>query len=159
MPVAQGGPAPARQAALVGLGAVLGVIAVLFLIFQADRLIGGTDLDIQISDGIFKPGPVDELAEGIDESGPLLLSDTAGGDRDLWITHTGDDPSEGWQAFAARGPTAPRDCFVDWVADDEMFVDTCDGSTYDETGEGLPHYPVSVDAEGILSIDLSSAAS
>ncbi len=159
MPVAQGGPAPARQALVVGLGAFLGVVAILFLIFQMDRLIGGADLDIQISDGIFKPGPVDELAEGVATSGPLLLSDTAGGDRDIWINHSGDDDDEGWNAFAARPLASPRDCFVEWEATDRTFVDNCDGTVYSETGDGLPQYPVSVDAEGILSIDLNSVPS
>lgn len=157
MPVAQSSRTPARQALFVGLGAALGVVAVLFLVLQMDRLIGDADLDIDIGDGIYKPGPVDELAEGIDASGPLLLSDTSGGDRDLVLTHTGDDPAEGWRAFAARPPAAPRDCFVEWQAEERTFVDNCDGTVYPETGEGLPQYPVAVDADGILSIDLSSA--
>ena len=157
MPVAKGGPAPARQAVVVGLGAALGVLAILFLVFQADRLIGGTDLDIQISDGIYKPGPVDELAAGIDESGPLLLSDPAGGDRDLWLSHTGEDDDDGWQAFAVRPPTKARDCFVQWTEADRTFVDNCDGTVYPENGEGLPRYPVSIDADGNLSINLNVA--
>lgn len=157
MPVAQGGPAPARQAIVVGLGAALGLVAILFLVFQADRLIGGTDLDIQISDGIFRPGPADELAEGIEESGPILLSDTAEGDRDIILTHVGSEVTDGWYAFAARPLSAPRDCFVTWMADTAVFVDTCDGTEYDEEGSGLPQYPVAIDAEGIITIDLSSA--
>jgi hypothetical protein len=157
VPVAQGGPAPARQAIVVGLGAALGVVAILFLIFQADRLIGGTDLDIQIGDGIYRPGPAEELADGIAETGPLLLSDPAEGDRDIILTHVGSDPLDGWYAFAARPLSAPRDCFVTWMADSSVFVDNCDGTDYDEKGSGLPQYPVAIDAEGIITIDLSSA--
>jgi len=157
VPVAESSRAPARQALLVGLGAVLGVVAVLFLVLQADRLVGQADLDLDISDGIYRPGPVAELAEGIDTSGPLLLSDTSGGDRDLIVTHTGDDLETGWHAFAARQPAAPRDCFVVWSADERTLVDNCDGTVYPETGEGLPQYPVAVDGDGILSIDLNSA--
>ncbi len=142
----------------MGLGAALGVVAILFLVFQADRLIGGTDLDIQISDGIFRPGPADELADGIAETGPILLSDTAEGDRDIVLTHVGDDPDEGWHAFAARPLAAPRDCFVAWEPDGRVFVDNCDGTTYDETGAGLPRYPTAVDSDGILTIDLSATA-
>lgn len=156
MPVAQGGPAPARQAIVVGLGAVLGVIAILFLVFQMDRLVGGADLDIQISDGIFKPGPVSELAVGVAEEGPLLLSDTSGGDRDIWINHVGESDDEGWHAFAARPLSSPRDCVAEWIEADRTFIDSCDGTSYPEDGAGLPQYPVSVDAEGILSIDLNS---
>jgi hypothetical protein len=140
------------------LAAVLGVAAILFLVLQADRLVGGTDLDIQIGDGIFRPGPAEDLAEQIAETGPILLSDTAEGDRDLVLTHIGADPNDGWYVFGARPLSAPRDCFVTWMADTRIFVDTCDGAEFDEKGTGLPQYVVAVDPEGIVSINLSSAA-
>ncbi len=155
MPVAQGGPAPARQALVVGLGAALGVVAILFLVIQADRLFGSTDLDFEIGDGIYRPGPADELANGIAEAGPLLLPDVASGDRDLYLTHVGDEADDGWHVFAARPATAPRDCFVEWQPDDATFVDTCDGMVYPADGAGLPQYPVMVDDDGLVAIDLN----
>ena len=156
MPVAQSTRTPVRQALLVGLGAAMGLVAIVFLVTQADRLTGSADLDIQIGDGIFRPGPADDLAPAIAEQGPLFLSDLAGGDTDIWITHDGDDPERGWAAFGARPPTAPRDCFVEWQADDEVFVDNCDGAVYPADGAGLPQYAVGVDADGLVAVDLTT---
>lgn len=157
MPVAQSGTTPARQAILVGLGALLGVVAILFLVLQADRLLGSADLDIEIGDGLYRPGPADELADGIDDNGPLLLPDVAAGDRDIWLTHVGDDPDEGWRVFSARPATAARTCVAQWVAADDSFVDSCDGTVYPGDGTGLPQYPVVVDDDGLVTIDLSVA--
>jgi hypothetical protein len=39
------------------------------------------------------------------------------------------------------------------------FVDNCDGTAYPPSGEGLPQFPVSVDAAGDLSVDLSEPTS
>lgn len=170
MPVAQDGPAPLRQAVLVGLGAILAVLSVLFLVTQMDRLLGRTDLNIEIGDGQFRPGKAVELADDIDTQGPFFFSDLAGGDRDIWLNYngtvsdSGDDDGDGerqtslddWYAFAAREPTSPRGCFVEWQDDAAEFVDSCDGTVYPETGAGLPHYPVNIDANGTLSIDLNA---
>lgn len=159
MPVAQGGPAPARQAVFVGLGALLGLVALLFLITQADRLFGQSNLDLQIGDGIYRPGPAEDLAEGIADTGPFLLPGLAGRDRDLYLVHLGDVDDEGWRAFAPRPLASPRDCVAEWIEADRTFVDSCDGTVYPEDGEGLPQYPVSVDGDGLVSIDLNAAPS
>ena len=156
MPVAQGGPPPLRQAAAVGAAAVLGLLAILFLVTQMDRLLGRVgSIDVSLGDGFYQPGNVEDLAPAIEENGPLLLPDLAQGDRDVFLQHVGSDESDGWLAIAVRPQTASRDCYVQWEADTETFVDNCDGTVYPADGEGLPHYPVSVGSEGDLIIDLN----
>ncbi len=160
MPVAQGGPAPLRQALVVGVAAVLGILSVLFLVTQMDRLIGGASIDLDVGDGIYRPGDAADLADAIGGNDPLLLPDLAGGDRDLFLNYTGVDDDSGdpdaWHAIAARQPTSPRRCSIEWQPDDRTFTDSCDGTIYPEDGAGLPRYPVRIDGEGQLQIDLSS---
>lgn len=156
MPVAQGGPAPARQAILIGLGALFGLLAVVFLVTRLDQLSGGDGQTVQVGDPIFSPGQADDLAMAIDAKGPLLLQDAASGSRDIWVNHLGTDPERGWVVFAVREEGAPRECFANWNADDRTFVDTCDETVFPENGEGLEHYAVSVNSEGALTINLNA---
>ena len=156
MPVAQGGPPPLRQALLVGSGALMGLLAIVFLVTQADRLSGSSaQLGVETGDRIYRPGEVKSLAEAVASDGPLLLPDLAGGDDDVILQHLGADDDEGWLAIAARPLAAPRECQVVWQAAERTFVDSCEGTIYPEDGEGLPTYPVDIDDEGSLSIDLN----
>ena len=152
MPVAQGGPPPARQAISVGIAAILGLLAVVFLITRFDQLGGsGGGGTIDLGRAIFPVGDAADVAEAIAADGPLLLPDTTGNDRDVWLQHVDDDPTTGWRAFAARsGPG----CTVDWVADEEIFVD-CDDTSYPADGAGLVQYGASVDPDGRLTINLN----
>lgn len=156
MPVAQGGRPPARQAALIGLGALCGLLAVVFLVTRLDRLNSGQAAEIELGNPVFSIGQAAEIAPVIAEQGPLLLPDAARGDRDVWLNHLGSDPTRDWVAFAVRPPDAPRDCFVDWSPGDRTFVDTCDGRVYPENGDGLVQYRVSVDPDGGLVINLNA---
>ncbi len=155
MPVAQGDRPPARQALLIGLGALCGVLAVAFLVTRFDSLTAGDEADVELGDPLFSVGQADEIASVIAENGPLLLPDAASGSRDVWLHHLGDAAETGWVAFAVRPPDAPRECFVDWQPEDRSFTDTCDGTTYPETGEGLDQYAVSVSPDGALTINLN----
>lgn len=156
MPVAKSGPAPAKQALLVGLGVVLGFAAVVFLVTQVDQLTAGNDATVDLGAPIFSPGSAEEVAQVVAESGrPFVLPDASGGERGIWVQHLGDDPNEGWSAFAIRPPGADRQCFVEWSEDDESFVDSCDGTVYPADGEGLLQYPISVDPDGNLNINLN----
>lgn len=155
MPVAQGSRPPARQAVLIGLGALLGLLAVAFLITRFDRLNASDSAEIELGDPLFQLGDATEFAPLIAEQGPLFLPDAARGDRDLYLQHLGPGDSEGWLAFSARLPDTPRDCFVEWQADDRTFVDNCDGTVYPDNGEGLTRYAVSVSPEGALTINLN----
>lgn len=156
MPVAKGGPPPARQAALVGLAAALGLLALLFLITRFDSLGGdGQTTDVELGQPVFSPGSATDIAAAIADSGPLLLPDAARGDRDVILQHLGEEPAEGWLAFAARPEGADRACFVEWQPDERRFVDSCDGTTYPEDGQGLEQFAVSVGSEGALTINLN----
>ncbi len=155
MPVAQGGRPPARQAIMIGLGALCGLFAVVFLVSQLDRLGGSQQAEIDLGDPLFTVGQADEIAVPIAEQGPLFLPDAARGNRDVYVQHIGDDPNTGWSAFAVRPPDAPRDCFVEWNSEDRTFIDNCDGTVYPESGEGLTQYAVSVSPEGALTINLN----
>lgn len=155
MPVAQGGRPPARQAVFIGLGALCGLLAVVFLVTQLDQLGSGETAEIELGQPVFTVGQAEEIAEPIADQGPLFLPDAARGDRDVYLQHLGDDPNSGWLAFAVRPPAAERDCFVEWQADDRTFVDNCDGTVYPESGEGLTQYAVSVSPDGALTINLN----
>ncbi len=155
MPVAQGGLAPARQALVIGAAALLGVLAVIFLVTRLDDLTGGEAEAVPVGGSLFPVAQADELAEAIAEQGPLLLQDAASGNLDVWVHHLGDDPDRGWVAFAARDAEAPRECFANWNAEDRTFVDTCTDETFPEDGEGLQQFGVSVDPEGTLTINLN----
>ncbi len=156
MPVAQGSPTDARQAVLVALGGVAALLALIFLVTRLGSLGGDqTDVPIQLGEPVFQAGNAADLAAIIDDGEPLLLGDASGGDRDIIVNHLGDSSTEGWVAFAARGLTSPRDCFVQWESERSLFVDSCDGSEYPPNGEGLEQYGTSIDDEGNLIINLN----
>jgi hypothetical protein len=158
MPVAQGGPPPLRQALLVGLGAVMTLGTILFLVLTTDQLLGGrSSVVVDDGDAVFRPGTAEDLAAFIADTGePLPFPDLAGGDRDIWLNHVGPGTDEGWHAFGFRPLAAPRDCVAEWQAGDGHFVDSCDGTVYPPDGQGLPQFPVSIGADGELSIRLDS---
>jgi len=143
-------------------GLVLGgILAVVIGICVVGAVLITTDSseDVQLlGDATFNDLDADSTAGTIDEIGPLLFSDVAGGDDDIIVQHLGDDPDEGWLAFAARAPGADRDCFVEWQPDDEQFEDTCTGDTYPPDGEGLTQYEAIVE-DGRVVIDLQAPTS
>lgn len=156
MPVAKGGPSPARQAIIIGLGALFGVLAIVFLVTRLDRLSGDGEDSFQVGNPIFTVGQADDLSVAIAEQGPLLLQDPSGGDLDVWVQHLGPSPERDWVAFAVRPEGAPRDCFANWNPEDENFVDTCDDTIYNADGEGLQQYSVSVNNDGALTLNLNA---
>jgi hypothetical protein len=155
MPVAQGGPPPARQALTVGVAAVLGVLAVVFLVTRFDRLGGDDEAEVPVGDPVFTVGEAAELAPVVAETGPFLFPGPTGAGRDLWLQHLGAEPDEGWVAFAVRPTGADLDCVAEWQAERESFVDSCDGTVYPPDGDGLEQYVASVDADGNLVINLN----
>jgi hypothetical protein len=131
------------------LAVVIGICVVGAVLITTD-----TSEDVQLlGDATFQDLDAESTAETIDDIGPLLFSDVAGGDDDIVVQHLGDDPEEGWLAFAARPPGAERDCFVEWQPEAEEFEDTCTGEVYPPDGEGLHQYPTEVE-DGKVVIDL-----
>jgi len=138
-----------RQAVLLGVtGVVIGLVLLLGLAILSSR---GT-VKLQ-GDPVFDAGRVDSQAPAIERDGPILLGDVAGGDRDVYLQHLGDDEDRGWLAFDTRAPGATRNCAVRWVAGDEVFEDPCSDERYPPDGKGLRQYPVTVD-DGRLRVDL-----
>lgn len=155
MPVAQSSRSPARQAVLIGLGVLCGLGALVFLVTRFDSLTAGGNDSVGLGQPVFVVGAASEFALLVDANGPLFLPDGAQGDRDIWLHHLGEEPSEGWVAFAVRPETAPRECTVEWNGEDETFVDACDGTVYPADGEGLQQFAVSVDLQGDVTVNLN----
>ena len=156
MPVATSGPPPARQALLIGLGVICGLGAVIFLVTQLDQLTADNEATVDLGAPIFSLGSAEDMAQEVAEDGrPFFLPDATGGERGLWVYHIGDDPEEGWIAVALRAPGQDDDCLLEWDAEIKVFFDICDGTEYPADGTGLRHYPISVDPDGDLNVNLN----
>ena len=143
----------------------VGVVAALAIAFGVAQLASQGKVDVRLGSDTFAEQDAEDAAERIAEDGPILYADAAGGDRDIVLQHQGDDPNEGWIALAARPPGAARECTIQSRDRDEPFrllssdgevTDVCDGSEFPPSGEGLPSYPVTVDADGKLDVDLNA---
>ena len=149
------------------LVAAVGVVVALGIAAGVAALANRGSVDVKLGSDTFADQDADDAAETVAEDGPILYADTAGGDRDIYLQHRGDDPEEGWSAFAARPPGVSRECTIRWDADDEVFrlldssgeesEEECDGREFPADGEGLPSYPVTVGADGKLDVDLNAA--
>lgn len=117
-----------------------------------------SSLDVGLGDQTFQGGSAEELAEEIDERGPIIYGDVSGSkERDLILQHLGTDVAEGWYAFRAQPPDKDRECVWRWRADEELFRAACDPTlTAPADGEGLERYPVRV-VDGKLDVDLNYA--
>jgi hypothetical protein len=152
-PVERRSSSATTWAVVVGVaGVVAGIALVLFVVNLADS--GSERFEIRLGDERFDAGGAEGRARSIDEGGPILFSDLAGGSRDIILQHLGDDPETGWHAFSAQPPGAPRDCVLEWVEAAGEFVD-CEGRTWPADGAGLTSYPVSVE-DGELFVDLNA---
>jgi hypothetical protein len=156
----QGHTGRALVVAAAGVIVAIGVAAALAVL--ANR---GT-VDVRLGSETFAKQDAEDAAERVAEGGPILYADTAGRDRDIVLQHLGDDPEEGWIALAARPPGVSRECTIQWDPADEIFrlLDSseevsgeCDGREFPADGEGLPMYPVTVNADGNLDVDLNAA--
>jgi len=160
VPVAQGGPPPLRQMLMIGLGVVMTLGTILFIVTSTGNLLGNqSSLQIESGEPVFNIGPAEDRASDIARQGPQFLPDPTGGDREVWVYHAGDDETTGWHAFRVRPLASPRTCIAEWQAAATHFVDSCDGTVYPATGEGLPQVPVTVTTEGDVSIRLDTIAS
>lgn len=144
--------------AIGGLVLGIGLALALFLV-AVPQLEEAGQVDAQFGDDVFTVGRADEdLAGEIADRGPLLIADAAGGDRDVYVQHIGDDPEKGWLVFAARPVDVGRDCTLVWDAEaEELFFDDtdCPDDRFPADGEGLKQYPVTIDEDGNMSVDLN----
>jgi hypothetical protein len=142
-------------------GLTFGVVAALGVFVVAiPQLEESGRIEVNLGDEVFQNIRADaEAAEEIAENGPYLLSDVSGGSRDVWVQHVGDDPATGWLVFDARPLDADRSCTLEWVADDQRFAfadpERCGDDTFPADGEGLKQYPVEIDEDEVLSVDLN----
>lgn len=150
MPVAKGPTFDLRSAVAFGGIAVLAAIVIGFFAIR----LGQQSNTLVLGDQNFGSLNIFNISENIDRDGPILWPDIASGDRDIWLTHLGDEVDEGWFAFDAREAGVGRECNVTWSVADQIFSDPCTGETYPETGEGLPQIPVFIN-EIELIIDIN----
>lgn len=145
----------------------VGVVVALAIAFGVAQLASQGKVDVRLGSDTFADQKAEEAAEKIADSGPILYADTAGGDRDIVLQHLGDDPADGWIALAARPPGVSRECTIQVPSRDRNdpfalldadgdVTDQCDGREFPPDGEGLPSYPVTVDADGNLDVDLNA---
>jgi hypothetical protein len=149
--------------ALIVAGA--GVVLALAIAFLVARMASHGRVDVRLGSDTFADQSAEEAAEKVADGGPILYQDLAGGDRDIVLQHLADDPETGWIAIAARPPGVSRECSIQSRDRDEPFrlldsdgkvTDECDGREFPPDGEGLPKYPVTVDADGRLDVDLNA---
>lgn len=154
MPVQKKIGTPPRQIVFLIISTVLGIGSMVYVFNQISSDTIQNQSQSDLGAGVFQLGDAATTALEIGESGPFLFGDLSGNDRDVIIQHVGDDPLQGWVAIAARPSSSARECSVEWQPESREFVDQCDGTSYDETGEGLPNYPLIVNSEGKLLLDL-----
>jgi hypothetical protein len=133
---------------------VAGVAGVLFagLIFAlATNLLRSASEGSVAAPTEFDVGPAEQRRAVVERDGPLLFQDPLGRGRDIYVQYVG---PEGWKAFEARAPGAPRRCVLEWQPADRRFRDPCTGATYPADGTGLVSYPTRVDDDGRLRVDL-----
>lgn len=143
---------------LFAVGTLFVGIAVLLVVFivAIPSLSRSGRVESRIGPGVFDAGPADQRAAAIADGGPLLFSDVATGQLDIWLQHVGQDPGSGWVAFAARRDGTSRDCTTRWDPYTATFTDPCDGTEIPPDGSGLTHYRVEVDADGYIAIDFKT---
>jgi hypothetical protein len=83
------------------------------------------------------------------------LPDPLQGDRDLFIQHLSAQVDEGWVAILANAPGTERGtCVLQWLPDTGEFDDPCSDALYPASGAGLVTYPITVNDDGRLVLDL-----
>jgi hypothetical protein len=153
-PVERRSSSATTTAVLVGVaGVVAGLGLVVLMVNLASR--GTESFEVRLGDDRFAAGSVTNQAASVERGGPLLYPDVAGGSRDLIVNHVGAEPDEGWHAFSAQPIGKPRDCFLQWQADEGEFVD-CEGDRYPADGDhpDLTRYPVAIE-DGNLFVDIN----
>jgi hypothetical protein len=135
---------------ITGLGVLTAVLVVVFVL----RLSRSPQAKVQLGTATFDVGRADRLVKPIAQGGPLLFQALRGSRLDLYVQHAGADPVHGWSAFEAHRPGGSRTCLLQWQPAGHVFVDPCRGASYPGDGRGLDQYPVRVESNGHVVIDL-----
>jgi hypothetical protein len=157
VPIAKRARIDGRSALVVGATAVFVALVIGLLVFY---LAGRDDIQVRLGDDRFQDINAESVAEKIAQDGPIIYQDLAGGSRDIYVQHLGDDPEQGWLAFDVRPAGEARECALSWQAGEQQFVDngSCSESfTFPPDGRGLPQYPATVNDDGKVVIDLNAA--
>ncbi len=133
------------------------IVLIVFVLAVPSMTRSGT-IQPKLGSTTFDAGSAKNRARTIAEAGPLLFSDVASGDRDIWLQHTGPSDTKGWLAFDARRSGTSRDCTLTWDVDGRFFSDPCNGEKVSADGSGLTHYSVTVNDDDHVIIDLRSEA-
>lgn len=148
-------PQISRTTAIV-TSAVLAVVAAGLLLVFVIHLSHAKGGKVQIGATEFRiPIKVTSLVIEA-EKAPLLFQDVRGNTLDVFVSHVGTDPEQGWEAFEAHAPAAGRTCDVQWQPGPSAFRDPCTPTTFPEDGTGLLHYPVRIDSSGHLIVDFQT---
>jgi hypothetical protein len=139
----------------VVLTAIAAVVVGIVLVGVVLNLATDPDVDVNLGSDVFEVGRANRLAPEVAERGPLLFQ-ALRGTRDIFVQHSGKKAREGWMTFDAHAPGSDRTCQLQWRPNRRVFVDPCDDKVYPADGLGLPHYRTSVNAEGVIVVDLRS---
>jgi hypothetical protein len=150
----ESGVVPVSVTTKLVLGGIFAVVLSITVIGAVLAVLAGDDsgsIEINLGDDTFAEIDAELGADLVDEQGPLIFPDPAGGTRPLLLQHLGDDPDRDWFAMLAIAPDS-ESCIVEWQTEDEEFRD-CEGTTYPADGTGLTRYVTTVE-EGKVTVDL-----
>ena len=137
-------------------GLALGlVLLVVVFVFAVPSLSESGKVQVKLGSDRFDAGLASKRADAVRRDGPILFSDVASGQHDIFLQHLGDDDKAGWYAFDARRAGVSRDCTLKWDSGDNQFNDPCDATTVPADGTGLAQYKVVVTDAGTVVINLN----
>jgi hypothetical protein len=153
--------APSRQRSprtiilgIAGLAVGLVLLVVVF-VFAVPSLSESGKVQVKLGSDRFDAGQASKRADAVRRDGPILFSDVASGQHDIFLQHLGDDDTTGWLAFDARQAGTSRNCTLKWDSGDQQFNDPCDGTVVPADGSGLAQYKVVVTEAGTVVINLN----
>ena len=135
--------------------AIFAVVLAICVIGAVLAVVAGDDsgsIEINLGDDTF--AEIDAMlgAELIDEQGPLIFPDPAGGTPAAAAAAPRRRSRPGAGSPSWPWPPAREACVVEWRPDDERFRD-CEGTTYPADGTGLTRYVTTVE-DGQVTVDL-----
>ncbi len=141
-----------QRGVILAAGVVVGILIIGFLL--SATLLRDRD-NTSLGDERFQDLRAAQILQSVNQGGPVFFADLTDGQRDIYVTHIGDDDLDGFVAFLARHPDTT--CLVQWQPDANQFVDLCDpANVIGPAGGGLTQYPVEL-IDGRLVIDINAA--